>query len=324
MRCSFRFFSSCSSSSFMPVRLRSPEQKILPRHAPQNHPFHTVQIVESILRGFGHGGQKWLERVLLPQPEQLPHGKSGNSTALLLQRCQISRDRRYSLDQDLFGRMWIASFDALSARGLVLGQGNAYLVRRRHTDVPDDVPYVELNLNPVSALTHFHAAPDPGDRNRVADHMQRDISFHIHRSLMQPVDFGNPCRQRLQMHSLCRKQLPRHGADMLFVSPVDPVAPLSGLLVQIVQSENLRPARKLFSINQNGRSTRAERFASPRSCATKRKPKRSAKASISATGVISLPVPRSTTTCVLSIITRPGTPPIYFRASVRKTLQSKR
>ena len=36
----------------------------------------------------------------------------------------------------------------------------------------------------------------------------------------------------------------------------------------------------------------------------KRKPKRSAKASISGTGTISRPVPRSTTTCVLSIITR--------------------
>src|SRR5438132_11593347 len=59
-------------------------------------------------------------------------------------------------------------------------------------------------------------------------------------------------------------------------------------------------------MKENGRSTRAERLASPRSCATKRKPKRSAKASISGTGIISRPVPRSTTTCVLSIITRSG------------------
>src|SRR3954451_21476496 len=167
------------------------------------------------------------------QPEQLPHGKSGNLTTLLLQRCQISRDSWYSLDQDLFGRMWIASFDAFSPRGLVLGKCNAYLFRRRHTDVPDNVTCVEFNFNSVSALAHFHAPPDPGDRNRVADHMQRHVSFYILRSLMQAVDFGNPGRQRLQMPSLCRKQFPRHGADMLFVGPVDPVA-LSGLLVQII------------------------------------------------------------------------------------------
>src|ERR1017187_2550851 len=54
-------------------------------------------------------------------------------------------------------------------------------------------------------------------------------------------------------------------------------------------------------MKENGRSTRAERLALPIWCATKRNPKRSAKASISGTGIISRPVPRSTTTCVLSV-----------------------
>src|ERR1017187_6161988 len=57
------------------------------------------------------------------------------------------------------------------------------------------------------------------------------------------------------------------------------------------QLVNVRPARKLLSINQKGRSTRAERLASPRSCAMKRNPKRSANASISGTGIISRPGP---------------------------------
>src|SRR5450759_656645 len=57
------------------------------------------------------------------------------------------------------------------------------------------------------------------------------------------------------------------------------------------QLANVRPARKLLSINQKGRSTRAERLASPRSCAMKRNPKRSANASISGTGIISRPGP---------------------------------
>jgi hypothetical protein len=29
--------------------------------------------------------------------------------------------------------------------------------------------------------------------------MHRHVAFHVHRALMQPVDFGNPRRQRLQM-----------------------------------------------------------------------------------------------------------------------------
>src|ERR1017187_1330506 len=66
---------------------------------------------------------------------------------------------------------------------------------------------------------------------------------------------------------------------------------------------------KLFSMNQKGRSTRAERLALPIACATKRNPKRSPYAAISGTGTISRPVPRSTTTCVLSIMTRSLAPP---------------
>src|SRR5258708_18416961 len=69
-----------------------------------------------------------------------------------------------------------------------------------------------------------------------------------------------------------------------------------------------------------GLSTRAERFASPRSCATKWNPKRSANASISGTGIISRPVPRSTTTCVLSIITRSTTPPHVAQRVAEKHL----
>ena len=53
-------------------------------------------------------------------------------------------------------------------------------------------------------------------------------------------------------------------------------------------------------------------------------PKRSPNTSISGTGIISFPVPRSTTTCVLSIITRSGAPPIYWSTAVRNAKQSKR
>jgi len=49
-------------------------------------------------------------------------------------------------------------------------------------------------------------------------------------------------------------------------------------------------------MNQNGPSTRAERLASPFSCAMNSKLSRLANACISGTGTISLPVPRSTMT----------------------------
>ena len=51
-------------------------------------------------------------------------------------------------------------------------------------------------------------------------------------------------------------------------------------------------------MNENGRSTRPLRLGSPIAWAAKRNPKRSAKASISGTAIISRPVPRNTTVSV--------------------------
>ncbi len=56
----------------------------------------------------------------------------------------------------------------------------------------------------------------------------------------------------------------------------------------------------------------------------KLKRRRSAKLAISGTGTMSLPVPASTTTCVLSIMHVAHVPPKARNASVRKTLQWKR
>jgi len=72
------------------------------------------------------------------------------------------------------------------------------------------------------------------------------------------------------------------------------------------------------------RSTCADRLASPTACACHVKPKRSAKLAISGTGTMAGPVPDSTTTCVLSVMHLWHAPPKYTKASVRKTLHSKR
>jgi len=73
-----------------------------------------------------------------------------------------------------------------------------------------------------------------------------------------------------------------------------------------------------------GRSTRADRFASPFSCARKANRKRSAKAAISGAGTIWAPVPEATTTWVLSIMHVAQAPVTYCKASVRNTLHVKR
>src|SRR3954452_13759715 len=128
MRCSFRFFSSCSSSSFMAVRVRFSEQKVLMCNTPENHPFHAVQIVKPVLRCFGDGGEEWLAWILLQQPEQLAHGKRRHFAAFLFECRDVSGKRRHSLEQCLFCRVRIASLDTVSAGRLVLGQCDANLL----------------------------------------------------------------------------------------------------------------------------------------------------------------------------------------------------
>ena len=70
------------------------QQKIVARHAAQNHPFHAVEIVETILAGFADRGQERLARIFLQQAQQLPQGKRHYFAALLLQRRHIRGDLR--------------------------------------------------------------------------------------------------------------------------------------------------------------------------------------------------------------------------------------
>src|SRR5205814_7335740 len=98
----------------------------------------------------------------------------------------------------------------------------------------------------VSRLANLHAKPDPGDRNRVTNRVHRDVSFYVHRALMQAIHFGNPRWGRLEMHAIHREQFARHGADMFFVRRVDFVAPLTRLLVQIVPTGERAAGQKII------------------------------------------------------------------------------
>src|SRR5207245_6867897 len=82
-RRSLRFFSSCSSSSVMGIGARIQQQKVIARHAAQNHSLQTVEIVKSILGGFAHRGQERLAWIFPEQSQQLPQGKSHHLASFL-------------------------------------------------------------------------------------------------------------------------------------------------------------------------------------------------------------------------------------------------
>src|SRR5664280_3300225 len=96
MRRSLRFFSSCSSSS---VIVGFPfEQKVLPCHAAQDHPFHAIQIVKTIPSGLAHGAQQRFPWILPHQAQQLPQGKRDHLAAPLFQPHDIVGQFRRGCD----------------------------------------------------------------------------------------------------------------------------------------------------------------------------------------------------------------------------------
>src|ERR1019366_9169696 len=87
---------------------------------------------------------------------------------------------------------------------------------------------------------------DARHRNGVADGVHRDISLHVYCAWMQAIHFGNPRRQRFEMHALDREQFARHGPDMFLVSRVDAVAPLARLLIQVLPTGERAPGQKVI------------------------------------------------------------------------------
>jgi len=145
----------------------------------------------------------------LEQAQQLPQGQGHHFAALLLQRRHIPGDLRRGAQDGLLFRMRIGPLDTFSARGLMPGERDPLMLWRQGADMRDEVARSKLDLDLVPGLAHFHAPPDPGDRNRVANGMHRDISFNVHRALMQTIHFRNPRRQRFQVPSLEGEQFAR-------------------------------------------------------------------------------------------------------------------
>src|SRR5229473_6762585 len=146
----------------------------------------------------------------------------------------------------------------LAARRTMLGQQDSLVLGLGNAPVRDHTASIELNLDLVLGLTHLHAAADPVHRDRIAVAVQRDIPFDIDQALMQPVDFRNPRRQRLQMQPLDGEQLTRNRADMFLVSRVDLIAPLPRPLIQILPTAEGAPGQEV-SFDKTERSLHAPR-----------------------------------------------------------------
>ena len=130
--------------------------------------------------------------------------------------------------------MEIATLGALAPRCAMLRQHHALVLGLGDPLVGYQAAGIELDLHLVFAFAHLDAATDPGDGNGVAITVQGYIAFHVDHAFVQAIDFRDPDRQWAQMVLLQRKQLARHGADVFLVGRVDAIAPLPGLLVQIL------------------------------------------------------------------------------------------
>src|SRR6266853_6181146 len=164
MRRSLRFFSSCSSSSFI---VRFPiEQKVLACHTAQDHPFQPVQIVKTITAGLAHGAQERFPRILPHQAQQLPQGQRDHLAAPLFQPSYILGQLGRGRDDGLLFGMRIGTRRPLAARRPVLSQRDPLVLGFGDAPVRHQAAGVQLNLDLVLGLAHLHAAADPVHWNR--------------------------------------------------------------------------------------------------------------------------------------------------------------
>src|SRR3989442_10399942 len=113
----------------------------------------------------------------------------------------------------------------------------------------DDVAWIKLDFDLVLGFADFDAPADPGDRNRVTAGVQGDVAFDIGDALMQSVDLRNPDRERFEMRAFDGEQFAGNRTDVFFVGAVDAIAPLAGLLIQILPTGE-RAAGPEVSLNK--------------------------------------------------------------------------
>src|SRR5258708_37757840 len=86
LRPGLRFFGSCWSSSVIvgfPLVTRV-EYKVSARHAPQDHAFEAVEVIQAVTRGFAGGPEQRLPRILAHHAQQGAESQSHHLAAALL------------------------------------------------------------------------------------------------------------------------------------------------------------------------------------------------------------------------------------------------
>lgn len=170
-------------------------------------------------------------------------------------------------------------------------------------------------------------AVEPGRRDRIAIAIDAAEALHVDDPDLDPLGLGNEDGERMELSPLGGVQFVGHGVSQVPLRlGVDLLTPLTRLAVEIadVRVREGAPRQEVVLDVVEAPLDAPERLAFRGAWATKTKPKRSAKAAISGAGTMSLPVPQSRMTLVLSTMVRPAAPSKYRNASVRKTFASKR
>ena len=111
-----------------------------------------------------------------------------------------------------------------------------------------DEPGPVVHIKAIFRFSDLELAPDQQIRHRIAMPVHIDKALDVDQTMVQGVDLRHEERQRTQVRPFGGEELARAGVQMSFRGRIHLVAEGARLGVGSGRSANVRPARKLCSI----------------------------------------------------------------------------
>jgi hypothetical protein len=248
------------------------------------------------------GGEQGRTGILPRHAQELAQGQRRLQLAAALEAAEVGLDLRHQAEQMLLlgeGRAIVTP--ALAPGRTMLGPEHVAVAWLGLAFMRGDLARPLGDDDAVLRLAHFEAAADERRRHRIVVGVKPDVALDVDEPLMEQVGLGDPAGQPPQGRVLGGEELARGSSEVPLGAGVDLITPGAGLAVG-VRPVGEAPAGEKPALDKAEHPLDAARaIGVADGVGDEGEPEPLGKGGISGTGIMSGPVPLSTTTWVLSI-----------------------